>query len=396
MTPYLLLAALAWAVASRGGTSLRDLVVVLGLLVVALIAGRAWPRRGVVLWAAFAALLCWLVIVGLLRTGWTLETVRVPLLVVIAALIALVVGRMGARERDTLVTGLIIVGCLQSMIALGELAMTLSTELSLSPRAGALLGSANGLGMLLVVTSVLTAREADRHGGWLPVAALLLQAVALLATSSRTAILIASVLLIGYIAAHAGWKRALLGAAGFAAAAAVVVWRTAGGQHEDRPDLWGEALRRIADQPLLGEGPAPAPFTPAVPGARITTYAHNEILQWGVEYGVVGVGLGLLVVILALRSTRRQIGGDLWLRFAALALLSSGLTDFTLRITALALTAAALTALAVTRHGPTTLDAGHLPMSGGSIGGTRPAFSHIPAVPDNSGRTGRSPDETTG
>jgi O-antigen ligase len=348
----MLLAALAWTVASRGGTGVRDLVVVLGLLVVAMIAGRSWPRRDVALWTAFAALMCWLVTVGLLRTGLTIETVRVPLLVVIAALTALVVRRMGARERDTLVTGLVVVGCLQSMIALVQLTVTVSIDLSVSPRASALLGSPNGLGMLLVATSVLTAREVERRGGWLPAAALLLQSCALLATGSRTAILIASILLVGYVATHAGWKRGLLAAAGFAVAVTVVIWRTATERHQDRPDLWQESLRRIADQPLLGEGPAPAPFTPAFPGARITTHAHNEFLQWGVEYGLVGIGLALVVVVLVLRSVRRPIGGDRWLQFAALALLISGLTDFTLRITALTLTAAALTALAMRGHRP--------------------------------------------
>jgi O-antigen ligase len=352
VTPYPLLAALAWAVASRGGTGARDLVIVLGLLVVAIVAGRAWPRRDMALWAAFAALMCWLVIVGLLRTGLTLETVRVPLLVVIAALTALVVRRMGARERDTFVTGLIVIGCLQSMIVLAELTVTVSVALSVSHRPGALLGSPNGLGMLLVATSVLTARWLDRRGGWLPTAALLLQGCAILATGSRTAILIAMALLFGYIAIDAGWLRGLLAATGFSAGMAVVIWRTAIEDHQDRPDLWQESLRRIADHPLLGEGPAPAPFTPALPNARVTTHAHNEILQWGLEYGLVGIGLALAVTVVALRSVRRPIDGNRWFQSAALALLVSGLTDFTLRITALTLTAAALSALGVTGHLP--------------------------------------------
>lgn len=347
MMAYLLLAAFAWTVASRGGTGARDVAVVLWLLVVAVIAGRAWPRRDVALWVAFAALVCWLLTIGLLR-GLTLETVRVPLLVLIAALTALAVGQMGILNRDALVTGLIVVGCLQSMIALVELMVTVPIDPPAPPRTGALLGSPNGLGILLVGTSVLTAREVDRRGGWLPAAALLLQGCAILATGSRTAVVIASALLVGYVATHAGWRRGLPAAAGFCAAVTVVIWRTASEREPERPRIWQEALERIAAQPLLGEGPAPAAFTPAFPGARITTHAHNEFLQWGVEYGLVGIMLALVVVVLALRAVRRPSRADRWLQFAALALLMSSLTDFTLRITALTLAAAALSALAVT------------------------------------------------
>lgn len=360
MTPYLLLAALAWTVAARGGTGGRDLIVVLGLLVVAVFAGRAWPRRNLALWAAVAALLCWLVADGPLRSDWTLGTVRMPLLVAITALTALVVHRMNGRERDTLVTGLVLVGCLQAVIALGEVVMWAVIEPSVSPRVGALLGSPNGLGMLLVATSVLTVRELDRRGGWLPVAALVLQGSALLATGSRTAILVASLLLVGYVATHAGWRRGMLAAAGLAVGIAVVAWRTVT-ERQDRPGLWLEALRRIADQPLVGEGPASAPFLLASPGARITAHAHNEVLQWGVEYGLVGIVLGVVVLVLAIRSVRRPFGGDRWLQLAALALLVAGLTDFTLRITAITLTAAVLTTLAVTGSRPAPAHTADLP-----------------------------------
>lgn len=352
MTAYLLLAAVGWSVATRGGTGARELLVVLGMLVVAVIAGRAWPRRNAALWATFGALMCWLVVAGPLRTGVSLETVRVPLLVVIAALTALVVGRLSPRERETAVSGLIVVGCVQSGFALTELAGTVPTELSDSPRVGALLGSPNGLGMLLVATLILTAREFTRRGGWLPAAALLLQGGALLATGSRTAIVVASALLLGYVATHGGRTRGMLAAAGLAIGTGVVVWRTAVEPQQDRPHLWIEALRRIAEHPLQGEGPTAAAYSLAAPGARVTAHAHNELLQWGVEYGLVGVALGLGVVGIALWSARRRFAGDRWIGVAAIALLAAGLTDFTLRITALTLAAAALAALAATCGSP--------------------------------------------
>jgi O-antigen ligase len=351
VTAYLLLAALAWAVASGGGTAARDLIVVFALLVGAVIVGRAWPRGDVALWAAFTALVSWLVVAGLLRTGLTLESARVPVLVVIAALTILVARQMNATQRDALVRGLIVIGCFQAIIALAELTGIAQVEPSAFRRTDALLGSPNGLGILLVASSVLTAREFDRRGGWLPVAALLLQGCALLSTGSRTAILVASVLLIVYVASRAGWKRGILAASGLVIGAAVVIRRTLTEQ-EDRPQLWLEALRRIADSPLLGEGPASVPFALPTPSARITTHAHNELLQWGVEYGLIGIGLGLVVLVLAFRSVRQPFGGDRWIQFAAFALLAAGLTDFTLRITALTLAAAALVTLAVTGYRP--------------------------------------------
>jgi hypothetical protein len=57
---------------------------------------------------------------------------------------------------------------------------------------------------------------------------------------------------------------------------------------------------------------------------------------------------------------RRPIGGDRWLQVAALAVLTAGVTDFTLRIPTLALTAAALVALAVTAERQTTSPAADL------------------------------------
>jgi O-antigen ligase len=271
---------------------------------------------------------------------------------------------MNARERGTLVFGLIVLGCLQSLVALVELTTIGPMKLALAPRVGALVGSPNGLGMLLVSTSVLTAREVDRRGGSWPAAALVLQGCALVATGSRTALLVAVVLLIVYLMKQAGRLRGLLAAIGFSAAATVMIWRTATERHQDRPDLWLASLQRIADNPLLGEGPAPAPFTPAAPGARITTHAHNEILPWGLEYGLVGIGVALVVILSAFRAVRRPAGGDRWFQCAALALLAAGMTDFTLRITALTLTAAALTTLALTGFGLHTSPAADLPATG--------------------------------
>ena len=347
MTPYVVLAAVAWAVATRGGTSPRDLAVVLALLAVATVTSRAWPRRDLPLAAALLALLGWLLATGPLRTGPTVESARVLLLVVVVVLTVRVARRLDLDERERLLTGLVVVGCLHAVVALAELAVALSGGPSYPPRAASLLGSPNGLGMLLVATSVLSAREVRRRGGFLPTAALLLQGCAIFATGSRTALVVAASLLLGYAVTRPGWRVRGLAAAAVVATIPLFVWRLATEPPEQRLHLWRQALDRIADRPLLGEGPPVAAYDISAAGARVTTHAHNEVLQWGVEHGLVGIGLGLLVVGLALRSARPLGHGDRWVLVAAASLLAAGLTDFTLRITALTLVAAALAALAI-------------------------------------------------
>jgi O-antigen ligase len=348
VTAYLLLAAVAWAVATRGGTGPRDLLVVLVLLSVAAVTGRVRPPRNVPLTAGLVALFAWLLAAGPLRVGLTLESVRVPLLVVAVLLTALVVGHLDLQERETFLGGMVVLGSVHAVVALGELAVGLSQGLTVPARADSLLGSSNGLGMLLVATSLLTAREITRRGGWLPTLALLLQGGALLASGSRTAITVAAALLVGYAATRPGWRLRVLAAAGLLAGGAVVAWRFATQPLEQRPHLWQEALGRIADRPLMGEGPTPAPYGLLVPDARVTTHAHDELLQWGVEYGLVGVGLGMLVLVLAMRSVRPLGRRDRWVLIAAAVLLSAGLVDFTLRITALAVAATALATIGLT------------------------------------------------
>ena len=345
MTAYMLLAAIAWAVATRGGTSPRDLLVVLLLLGTATVLTRAWPERNLIRTAAIIALLGWLLVAGPLRVGPTIESIRVPLLVVVATLTVAVVRRLDRENRETFLAGLVVLGCLHAVVALAEMAVTISRGLEAPARASSLLGSPNGLGMLLVATSVLTAREVTRRPGVLPTAALALQGCALLATGSRTALVVAAALLVGYAVARPGWRIGSLAAAGVIAGTVVVVWRFATEPPEQRPHLWLQALSRISDRPLMGEGPMSAPFSTSSAGARVTTHAHNEILQWGVEYGLVGVGLGLLVVLLSLRSMPALGNWDRWILVAGAALIAGAMTDFTLRITALTVAAAALAAL---------------------------------------------------
>ncbi|QIK66861.1 O-antigen ligase family protein [Nocardioides sp. HDW12B] len=377
MTASLLLAAVAWSLATRGGTDLRDLVVVLALLGSAGVAVRARLPRDPLLVGSLAALLTWLVALGPLRDGLSLETARIPLLVGAATLTVLVVARLDRAQRELFVTGLVVLGCLHAVVVLGEFALAVAQGVPYPSRPASTLGSATGLGMLLVATSVLTAREAERGGGRLSGLALGLQGAALLATGSRTAILVAGVLLLGYAATRPSRVlRALTGLA-VLVGGAMVAWRVATEPLEQRPHLWQQALGRIAEHPLVGAGTLPEPYERSVPGARVTTHAHNELLQWGVEYGLVGLALGVLVVVLALRRCRSWTTQDCWLQVAAAAPLCAGLVDFTLRITAVAVVAAALAALATTEPPAALPDEPVTP----ALVGARPSSARAPRSP---------------
>ncbi len=349
MTAYLLLAAIAWAVAARGGTDLRDLVVVLVLVAAAAVVARARLPRDPLLVVALAALLAWLVILGPLRLGVSAETVRAPLLVVVATLTVMAVARLDAAHREVLVNGLVVLGCVHAVVVLGQVTVAVADQVPYPSRPDSLLGSATALGMLLVATSVLTARALARHGGWWFRAALLLQGAALVATGSRAAIVLAAALVVGYAARRPSRALRFAAVGVVLTGGAMVAWRLATEPVEQRPHLWRQALGRIAERPVLGSGPVPEAYEPSVPGARVTTHAHNELLQWAVDYGLVGLALGVLVVVLALRRRRGRTAGwgpgDRWLQVAALTLPAAALVDFTLRITAITVAAAALAAL---------------------------------------------------
>lgn len=365
MTAYLLLAAIAWAGATRGGTDARDLAIAGALVAVAMVAARAWPRDHPALWVTWGVLLAYLVADGPLRTGWSLDSIRMPVLIVLVTMAFLTVSRMRAGDREVLISGLIILGTLQAVIALAAAVVSAigrGTELSTPLRGEGVLGFPNGLGILLVATSVLTVRQltrARRRG--ILASALGVQVAAILVTGSRSAILIGGILVVVALAvrfaAPAAGRRSLmwrrmtgygLVLCAAAAGAAVVAWRTVAEPSEDRPQLWLEAVQRIGAAPLLGEGAPAGAFGLVSRESRVTTSAHNEVLQWVLEYGLIGLGLAVAVVVLALRGTRAWSRGDRWALVAALALLVSGLTGFSPRITVVALAAAVLLGLGVT------------------------------------------------
>jgi hypothetical protein len=231
--PSLLLIAVAWCMATGGGTGARDLAIVGLLLAAALLVGVAptgvRPLSAPTATAMLAALLTWLLVDGPLRSGLDLETVRVPILVVPVVLTVTVVRSLDGAQRALVLQGLIVVGTVHASIAAAQVARELASGMGMAPlaRAESLLGNANALGVVLVATAALCARELQRRRTPLLVAALMIQGIALLLTGSRLAMLAALVALGWYWMTQATWTAKALLAPWAAAAVAVLALRFA-------------------------------------------------------------------------------------------------------------------------------------------------------------------------
>lgn len=350
--PNLIIAAIAWGMVTRGATGGWDLVIVVVLLFTALVANgsaamRRVPRGLVVL---FVVLETWLVVVGPVRSGLSLETARTPILAGVAYLTVVIVARLDGSQRVHVVRGLIVVGTAHAFLAISEVGgrWLASGEVpGVTVRAGALVGYANALGVVLIATAVLTVRELERRStAWLG-GALAVQAVGILATGSRLALLGALLLLAWYATTQAS-QRSSVPVIGWAVAALLVLGLRFVESAPTRLHLWASAVRRIAERPVAGRGTQAQIFAIDVPDAQMTTHAHNELLQIGVEYGLVGLILLLATLAVAFQARAGRRPPDRWMAIAAIALAAGGLTDFTLRITVVLVVAATLATLAMT------------------------------------------------
>jgi O-antigen ligase len=306
-----------------------------------------------------AALLLWMLIDGPLRTGLHLESIRLPALVAVATMAVRSVASFDYDDRETFLNGLIVLGFAQGAIALVQLAGTVQeSPLALfSERASATIGSPNALGILLVSTSCLTARALENRRSTKLSLALMIQMAAVISTGSRTAIALALVIMVAF-AARGRSSRVWLAFAIAAAILGLVVLarRFASDPVDDRPQLWWGALKRIADHPLAGELSDGAIYATANEFSRPTTHAHNEILQFTVDYGLIGFALGFAVLYFGLRGRVRNPTNEKWVVAATVSLCISGMFDFTLRITAIAIIAATLGAVATTEPSRTAVD----------------------------------------
>ena len=331
---YLLLVALTWATTRAGATTPVDLGVVAAVVVAAFLLSGKPSRPGPAV-LAVGAFLAWTIFAHP-DQATDMAGLWLPVLVVLCVLVVLTVLRT-AEQRAILLDGLVVIGTVQA-IGAGVQAAVLVAERGIPAdglRAASLIGNANALGVLLVATFLVTLRTRPPGAPVL----LVVQGLGVLLTGSRLAIGVAIVVAVAAVRGPLRRWKALVGCWVVVAGAVVVGRFVASGA--DRLALWRAALGEFARAPITGRGPAPVAYL--VTGIGPTTHAHNEALQIAVEYGVVGLGLLIIAGVVVVRCVARW---DVGLLVATVALAASGLTDFGLRIPAIALTAAVLGAFA--------------------------------------------------
>lgn len=349
--PGLLLIAVAWAMAAGGGTGGAALALTCSLLAISVLlasrGGLAAPRTPVLVLATLGLLIAWLIGAGVLRVGLSLTSVRIPILILIAFLSVQVVRLLDQEQRGRLMQGLIVLGSVHATIAIAEALMQVASEMVVvPPRVDGLIGNANALGIFLVASATLTVRELTLRRAPLLGVPLALQGSALLLTGSRLAIIVALCVAAWFLPIR-GARRTWIFLAPWAITATAIVAVRFWNAEPERLNLTVAAVKRIAERPLAGRGPTPIVYDIPAGEALPTTHAHNEFLQLAVEYGLVGLALTIAVLIFAFRSRPRAVRRDAWVVAAAVSLVASGLTDFSLRITGITVTAAVLTAAAL-------------------------------------------------
>ena len=346
-----LLGAVAWSVAAQGGTRVLDLVVVTALVLLAFLwsgvrAGEVARALQSPVSVAGAALVAWLGAVGLAQAGPGMAVLRPLWLIVVVTLVAATADRLTSPDRVLVMGGLVAIGVVLAASAVVGWTAALAGDEALPIRASTMLGYPNGAGMVLVATGLVTLhlhREGRISGGWLG-ALLTVQALGVLATGSRLALL-AALAATALVAWRHRTPRVLLASAGVAVPAIALLLQRFATSRPERVDLWRSAAAEIGARPLLGRGPSPELIGASLAG-RPTTHVHDELLQVAVEFGLPALALTLVVVaLLAVRLARRPLC-DIHLGVACAGLASLALTDFALRITAVALVLAVVVPLA--------------------------------------------------
>jgi O-antigen ligase len=352
LPPGLLVGAIGWCTATGGAVDPPEMVVAAALVFAAWLTSARpdkarSPRSTHIQLALVLSLIVWLIVDGPMRVGLDIESVRVPYLLFLVVLAASTVSRLDDRQIEAALLGVVAVGVVHAGLAVAGLVAQLPSvaEGRDFHRATSLLGNPNALGVVLVATGCLTLREAQRWPSKVLAGGLALQAAALLLTASRLALAIA-LCVVAVFGLRSGSLRAkkLLLAWGILAMAVFAV-RVASSPPDPRPALWVGAVSRISEHPLIGSGPVLQVYF-AHPSRQATTHAHNELLQFAADYGLVGLALGIAALATVVPGLVAGLRADPWLAAAAVALCATGLADFGLRITAIALLAVVLLAAA--------------------------------------------------
>ncbi len=267
LAAYLLVVIVGAGLASSGAATLAGLLATcLGVGVAWLLAATSAPTPRdltavVVGTAVGAAVIGWLLVSGIARGGVSPDSLRVPLLVLVAVLTVGCVRRLTTPDRELLLAGVVLLGVLHAVVTLGQ-ASGLLPGGDLPLRAGSLLDHPNALGIVLVATGLLTVRLLRRApgNGWSVALAgvLTVQVAALLLSGSRLALLVAAVAVVVGVRRH---PRLVVPAVVFLVAAASVVAVRSSSIPPQRPRLWAEAVRQIAERPWFGWGPQPRLLT---------------------------------------------------------------------------------------------------------------------------------------
>lgn len=346
LPPGLLVGAIAWCTATRGAVDPPEMVVAATLVFAAWLTS-AEPnktrssRSARIGLALVLTLFMWLIVDGPMRVGLTIEAVRVPFLVFLVVLAASTVSRLDDRQIEAALLGVVAVGIVHAGLAVAGSVVQLPSVVQGVDfsRATSLVGNPNALGVILVATGCLTLREVLRRPSKVLAGGLVLQAAALLLTASRLALALALcvVAIWGLRSGSLRVKKLLL--AWGLLAVAVFALRMANSAPDPRLALWAAAVSRFSEHPLIGSGPVLQVYF-ARPPRQATTHAHNELLQFAVDYGLVGLALGLGALAIVVPRLVAGLHADPWLAAAAVTLCATGLADFGLRITAIALLAA--------------------------------------------------------
>ncbi len=216
----------------------------------------------------------------------------------------------------------------------------------------------------------------------LPLLAALLILAGLMATASRGAVaafLVSGFMVVLLAPRLAGSRFKILALLVLAAASAMLAaqWLGFGGLERKllhpggmlvRLELWEQSLALVKDYPLLGSGGGSyrwvfPEFKQQALGMWIFDHAHNEYLEWLVEYGVIGVLPLLLFFSVVLRRgyslvastcTKGEYPGmSPFLLWAVIAALLHGAVDFGLHMPANMLALLAISAMIINRseHG---------------------------------------------